>query len=40
MPKYGGVHYPNDKKGKTNGFLVENSHGEKGGFKGNFYMLK
>ena len=28
----------NSGKGKTDGFLIENSWGEKSGFKGNFYM--
>tara|TARA_B110001450_G_scaffold110795_4_gene104597 strand:- start:6567 stop:7910 length:1344 start_codon:yes stop_codon:yes gene_type:complete len=28
----------NFEKGKTNGFLVENSWGEKSGYKGNYYM--
>ena len=27
-------------KGKTNGYLVENSWGEKNGFKGTYYMAK
>jgi|TARA_R100001244_G_scaffold9334_1_gene11387 hypothetical protein len=34
MPKYGGVHYPNDIKGKTNGYPTHVPNDDRGITKG------